>query len=212
MFQFPGFASATYGFSDGYPIARVGCPIRKSSDQSLLAAPQGFSQRATSFIASRRQGIHQMPFIHSPPLQTQTKPGTANIPMPTSPQPGSRKRCLKIDTLTHERRQADRHACGMSSRMISDTTPPPIARSTFRARTRASLPAGAPHDRRSCGCHNQPTVHDVIDQGTRAESPSHHPPKPPFYRANPSGRILLPVPRLAPTRSRHRQAFGKGLW
>ena len=66
MFQFPGFASHTYGFSVRYPIAGVGCPIRKSSDQSLLAAPQGLSQRATSFIASRRQGIHQMPFSHSP--------------------------------------------------------------------------------------------------------------------------------------------------
>ena len=44
----------------------VGCPIRRSSDQSLLAAPRGLSQRATSFIASRRQGIHQMPFSHSP--------------------------------------------------------------------------------------------------------------------------------------------------
>ena len=48
------------------PPCGGGCPIRKSSDQSLLAAPQGLSQRATSFIASRRQGIHQMPFSHSP--------------------------------------------------------------------------------------------------------------------------------------------------
>ncbi len=40
----------------------VGFPIRKSSDQSLFAAPQGLSQRTTSFIASIRQGIHQMPF------------------------------------------------------------------------------------------------------------------------------------------------------
>ena len=38
-----------------------GFPIRKSADQSLLTAPHGFSQRATSFIASRYQGIHQMP-------------------------------------------------------------------------------------------------------------------------------------------------------
>jgi hypothetical protein len=30
-------------------------------DQSLFAAPHGFSQRTTSFIASQRQGIHQMP-------------------------------------------------------------------------------------------------------------------------------------------------------
>lgn len=28
---------------------------------SLLAAPHGLSQRVTSFIASQRQGIHQMP-------------------------------------------------------------------------------------------------------------------------------------------------------
>ena len=41
----------------------VGCPIRRSRDQRLLASPPGFSQRATSFIASQCQGIHQMPFI-----------------------------------------------------------------------------------------------------------------------------------------------------
>ena len=40
---------------------RPGFPIRISTDQSLFAAPRGFSQRTTSFIASRRQGIHQMP-------------------------------------------------------------------------------------------------------------------------------------------------------
>ena len=33
-------------------------------DQSLFAAPHGFSQRTTSFIASYRQGIHQMPLSH----------------------------------------------------------------------------------------------------------------------------------------------------
>ena len=40
----------------------VGFPIRKFTDQSLLAAPRDLSQRATSFIASQCQGIHQMPF------------------------------------------------------------------------------------------------------------------------------------------------------
>ena len=64
MFQFAGFASQTYEFSLGYrqscPWA-VGCPIRRSRDQRSLASPPGFSQRATSFIASRRQGIHQKP-------------------------------------------------------------------------------------------------------------------------------------------------------
>jgi hypothetical protein len=41
----------------------VGCPIRRSRDQRSLASPPGFSQRATSFIASQCQGIHQMPFF-----------------------------------------------------------------------------------------------------------------------------------------------------
>ena len=41
-----------------------GFPIRKSTDQSLFAAPRGLSQRTTSFIASCRQGIHQMPLRH----------------------------------------------------------------------------------------------------------------------------------------------------
>jgi hypothetical protein len=49
-------------FPCGIPL-RVGFPIRKSMDQSLFAAPHGLSQRTTSFIASQRQGIHQMPFF-----------------------------------------------------------------------------------------------------------------------------------------------------
>ena len=42
----------------------MGCPIRKSTDQSLLTAPRGLSQPATSFFASECQGIHQMPFFY----------------------------------------------------------------------------------------------------------------------------------------------------
>ena len=48
----------------GIPLSKVGFPIRKSADQSLFAAPHGLSQRTTSFIASQRQGIHQMPLSH----------------------------------------------------------------------------------------------------------------------------------------------------
>ena len=77
MFQFPGFASPTYVFSERYPKG-VGCPIRTSTDQRLLAAPHGFSQRATSFIASWCQGIHRMPFscsIHTAPLKRRPTQG-----------------------------------------------------------------------------------------------------------------------------------------
>src|SRR5919107_1686549 len=82
MFQFPGFALNPYGFrvqylhltpcsaSAGsllrsqYKGSKVGFPIRRSLDQSSFAAPQGISQRTTSFIASQRQGIHQMLLRH----------------------------------------------------------------------------------------------------------------------------------------------------
>src|SRR5918995_7263376 len=74
MFQFPGFAPARYGFTGGYPLAGVGCPIRRSPDRSPLAAPRGLSQRATSFVASWRQGIHQMPFLSLDPAQRQPRP------------------------------------------------------------------------------------------------------------------------------------------
>ena len=41
---------------------QVGCPIRRSWDQSLFSAPPSLSQSITSFIASYCQGIHQTPF------------------------------------------------------------------------------------------------------------------------------------------------------
>ena len=40
-----------------------GCPIRRSPDHSLLAAPRGLSQPSTSFIGSWCQGIHRAPLL-----------------------------------------------------------------------------------------------------------------------------------------------------
>lgn len=64
MFQFPGFASKTYGFSLRYPpyggwVSPFGYPRIKA----CLPAPRGFSQATTSFIASYRLGIHRMRFV-----------------------------------------------------------------------------------------------------------------------------------------------------
>ena len=87
MFQFAGFASAPYGFRYGYPKG-PGFPIRKSTDQSLLTAPRGLSQRATSFIASQCQGIHQMPLRRL--ISALTSTGTAHASGRTSP-PASRQ-------------------------------------------------------------------------------------------------------------------------
>ena len=60
MFHFPEFASTEV---DNMNRSMLGCPIRISPDQSLLAAPRGFSQPITSFIASTSQGIHLWPLI-----------------------------------------------------------------------------------------------------------------------------------------------------
>ena len=44
---------------------REGCPIRKSTDQSLSAAPHSLSQLITSFIASETLGIPHTPLCNS---------------------------------------------------------------------------------------------------------------------------------------------------
>src|SRR4029077_4472064 len=75
-------ASPHYGFMWRYPKG-VGCPIRTSTDQRLLAAPRGFSQRATSFIASWCQGIHRMPFSRSR-YDPGTNPGLHHAQKPSS--------------------------------------------------------------------------------------------------------------------------------
>ena len=90
MFQFAGFASRAYRLSAGSSTQGGGCPIRRSPDQRLLAASRGLSQRATSFIASRRQGIHQMPFVHS---RTHHPAPAAR---PTAPPAGAPRRRTRI--------------------------------------------------------------------------------------------------------------------
>jgi hypothetical protein len=47
-----------------FQSSKVGFPIRKSTDQRLFAPTRSLSQRTTSFFASYRQGIHQMPLGH----------------------------------------------------------------------------------------------------------------------------------------------------
>jgi hypothetical protein len=100
----------------------VGCPIRRSQDQRVLAPPLSFSQRATSFIASRCQGIHQMPFssqarprpAHNPRLRAEEQnvsfaeafasafcipsPGRTNT---TAPTRGSPRRCSRARVCVH---------------------------------------------------------------------------------------------------------------
>src|SRR5690606_22834458 len=56
-----------YGFTMRCrPLRPAGSPIRKSSDQSLLAAPRGVSALAPSFFGAQRLGIRRVPFFSSP--------------------------------------------------------------------------------------------------------------------------------------------------
>ncbi len=69
MFQFPPFTTLPYLFRQGWHALRMpGFPIRTSPDQCLLAAPRGFSQLATSFLISWRQGIRHVPLLPRPLL------------------------------------------------------------------------------------------------------------------------------------------------
>ena len=63
-FTSQGSLVRNYGFIAAYGrFTPVGFPIRKSPDQSLLAAPRSLSQLATSFIACFCQGIHHAPLV-----------------------------------------------------------------------------------------------------------------------------------------------------
>ncbi len=83
---------------------RVGCPIRRSRDQRLLASPPGLSQRATPFIASQCQGIHQMPLLRSFPDTASAASDKTRHSQGQKPPPGSPIRvnndCLPCVTLT----------------------------------------------------------------------------------------------------------------
>jgi hypothetical protein len=85
---------------------RRGFPIRTSADQRSLASPRGFSQRATSFIAFWRQGIHRTPFSLSkqppqPARRTKTHrcPALRPNPRPLPPRMSNRTSGALTETL-----------------------------------------------------------------------------------------------------------------
>ena len=84
-FSSPGSPPAAMD-SPQAPACAVGCPIRTSEAHRALAPPLGFSQRATSFIASRYQGIHQMPFSCCGRAQPRARAAGSSSPQGGSPQ------------------------------------------------------------------------------------------------------------------------------
>ena len=102
----------------GIPLSKVGFPIRTSTDQSFFAAPHGFSQRSTSFIASQRQGIHRTPLRHLIALIINAhSPRQVTPQTPASPVlPGNeRSSCgLGTDRKTSLLRDRSAKACGQA--------------------------------------------------------------------------------------------------
>ena len=95
-------------YSDGDDAKAPGFPIQKSTDQSPLSAPRSLSQSVTSFIASRCQGIHQMPFSHlrvNPCADTRSSHGTLsthrNVVRRSQSRPKAKKQMtIRLDLIT----------------------------------------------------------------------------------------------------------------
>jgi hypothetical protein len=135
MFQFPGFASPHYVFMRRYPKG-VGFPIRTSMDQSLLAAPHGFSQRATSFIASWCQGIHRMPLSRSRSLSPNCfrNPGTRHAQEPSTPTRDTTDR--RVNSTTHNKPYSAHNITHASERHSAALGFPPVRHGLQHAQRR----------------------------------------------------------------------------
>ena len=109
---------------------RVGCPIRRSRDQRSLASPPGFSQRATSFIASQCQGIHQMPFIRA---SCATPNGKDHL--------CSKGAALGVGSRKRLSRPAEHRSAGANSPLRRHYGIPPTTRQAHTPRSRPRSPA-----------------------------------------------------------------------
>ena len=153
------------------PHKAVGCPIRTSEDHRALAPPLGFSQRATSFIASRYQGIHQMPFSCCARAQPrarkirgqmtedrcQTIPADLLAPSGTAAQTAAPCRCSRTgSTHTHApgptspRLRGDGRTCFTVTTRFTMSTEQRTedGRQTTRSITPTSVPTRGPDARR----------------------------------------------------------------
>jgi hypothetical protein len=167
-FSSPGSPPAAMDSRRDTPQCRhcgVGCPIRRSRDHRALAPPPSFSQRATSFIASRCQGIHQMPLSCSPTPSPKAAPAAvaggrcqrSDVRGQTaSGRPGPHTAASSIPRLT-----AAWSRC-VSIAPTGNNAPPAYLHTHARARpinrTRARRP------RRlilSCPLHGHDSLHDV---------------------------------------------------
>ena len=101
-------------------MSKVGFPIRKSSDQRLFAPSRSLSQRTTSFIASYRQGIHQMPLSHLIALISNAHHAQRSTLFPRQRRSVIRRALyIRSGRLMSIRRQIDCAHCARKTRPVS---------------------------------------------------------------------------------------------
>ena len=132
----------------------VGCPIRTSADQRSLASPRGFSQRATSFVASWRLGIHRSPFSRSgslpPPPACRTKPRPrARRPAAREPWSSANPRALALTLSNYTTNSGFTWERAWPGRCIAPAGPVSWKRSRAGRRAEATRPAQALLDART---------------------------------------------------------------
>jgi hypothetical protein len=120
----------------------VGCPIRRSQGPRALAPRLSFSQRATSFIASRYQGIHQMPFSQSSPT-----PSPKRVQRSENSGQGSESITLSAAHRFAPTRRAPRHK-------------PSLRRGNAPRRLRIPMPRPSQTERLGL-LHGHDSLHDV---------------------------------------------------
>ena len=167
----------------------VGCPIRRSRDQRVLAPPPGFSQRATSFIASQRQGIHQMPLVHSPRSSSEPQPGALHqneVAVPTAkPERRLPKRAYHAQKIVHPGPPAPCYRSARPSRI---------------GRTHATIaPERLPAPRQSRHVERRSIAMPAFDQTCLFT----------MYKEQPPGRRSDDVGSARPSETRHEPAISR---
>jgi hypothetical protein len=170
----------------------VGCPIRRSRDHRALAPPPSFSQRATSFIASRCQGIHQMPLSCSPTPSPKAALRAARGQR-SEVRDQTRLACLCSPSSALWSLRKDRPYRGHAPRRICIPMPG-HDRSTAQARRpgRSIL---------SCPLHGHDSLHDVKNASRPHAAPSPGAPRADLVRAAPEDKSpcqIAPTPAGGP--------------
>ena len=147
-------------------FAPPGYPIRKSPDQSLIAAPRGVSSLTTSFFGPSSQGIHRAPFValKTRPTTRRSVCGRISSPILSTTSCG---RSGRYDTQGSIQKRASAHL-SMRSRHDSTRQAAQNHADTGRARRLTTLPLPQVHSTNSaCTCTSSSTGQRPVNEYSR---------------------------------------------